>query len=248
MKKSWFDYFGDMAKQNLPEIIASARHGFHEADMPNIVSDIVSKLQPKPSDRLLEIGCGPGLLMRALAPMVETLVGIDHLNTAERAKASDFPANCSFIGGFWPDVAIDGKFDCLLVYSVLQYTGGVDQALIFVETCLKVMNVGGRLLIGDLPNHDRFNRFSKSFEYAKINTEYASKVSKDREANINSQHVRMSLEKDTVPQNIFINDDFILKLLKYTREKGFDSFIVPQSDNLPMSRSREDLLIIQRSF
>jgi 2-polyprenyl-3-methyl-5-hydroxy-6-metoxy-1,4-benzoquinol methylase len=247
MENEWLEYYGKMAENKVLEIISTGRHAFHSSLIPFIVEDILLKLSPKPNEILLDIGCGPGILMRQLAENVASVIGVDHPSTIERAMASSLPANCSFIGGCWPNVKLSGKVDCILAYSVIQYTGGRDQATSFVDACVEAVNVGGRILIGDVPNPDKLKRFLNSPKYAEISAQYKTSVELDSKENTQSQDIKRELEAKISQKNNFIDDAFILSLMERLRKKGLDVFILPQDDRLPMSQSREDLLILRRS-
>jgi hypothetical protein len=42
-----------------------------------------------------------------------------------------------------------------------------------------------------------------------------------------------------------IDDAVVLEILQRARDKGFDAYVVPQSDDLPMANRREDILIVR---
>jgi hypothetical protein len=42
-----------------------------------------------------------------------------------------------------------------------------------------------------------------------------------------------------------IDDAVVLEILRRARDKGFDAYVVPQSDGLPMANRREDILIVR---
>ena len=55
------------------------------------------------------------------------------------------------------------------------------------------------------------------------------------------KHKNIKLEKDN--ENVQLDDHLILSILEEMRIKGFNSFLLPQSPELPMGYTREDILI-----
>lgn len=245
--KDLFQVFGEQAEHGLPDIIISGRHGFHDAAMAAVLTDVAGKLRPESTCRLLEIGCGPGLLLRGLAPMVGSAIGLDHPSVAARANEAGLPENVEVIGGRWPADRPSGLFDRILVYSVLHYIEGANAAFAWIDACVDSLAVGGRMLLGDLPNADKAARFANSAECAEVNRVYAAGVEHDREINADGQRIRAELSANAKRPPEFINDSFVLDLLGRLRHRGLDAFVMPQDPRLPFSRSREDILILRRA-
>ena len=91
--KSFFDTYGTIAEIIDDEILMSGRHGFHKNAIKIIVEDIRNKLNLNSSDKLLEIGCGAGLLLRYLAQYCHLCVGQDHLSLLNRFEQTGKPGN-----------------------------------------------------------------------------------------------------------------------------------------------------------
>ncbi|HEX8697002.1 MAG TPA: amino acid adenylation domain-containing protein, partial [Longimicrobium sp.] len=107
--------------------------------------------------RVLEIGCGTGLLLSRIAPGCARYVGTDfspralqgierlrrerpelgHVELLERT-ADDF-------GGFEP-----GSFDTVVLNSVAQYLPGLEYLLRVLEGAARVVEPGGRIFVGDV--------------------------------------------------------------------------------------------------
>jgi amino acid adenylation domain-containing protein len=107
--------------------------------------------------RVLEIGCGVGLLLQHLAPKCPAYVGADfsasalnqlrqwmqgqeglgHVQLVHRAATdlSDFPA---------------GSFDTVVVNSVVQYFPDIHYLVKVLEGAVRLLNPGGRIFLGDI--------------------------------------------------------------------------------------------------
>ena len=95
------------------------------------------------------------------------------------------------------------------------------------------------MLIGDLPNTTKKSRFLRSTEGKKISAQWEALV---REAETYEDVV---LNIDT--ELITFDDAVVLDLIAFIRNKGFDSFLLPQSIDLPFGGSREDILVLASS-
>jgi SAM-dependent methyltransferase len=125
-----------------------------------------------PGARVLEVGCGTGVLTRRLArlPEVASVVGVDVAETLlERARelAADLPTVSFETGDARSLPFADGSFDAVVLDSTLCHVPGVEAAV--VET-FRVLGPGGVLAAFDgdystvtvaLDAHDRSRRASR---------------------------------------------------------------------------------------
>jgi ubiquinone/menaquinone biosynthesis C-methylase UbiE len=111
---------------------------------------------PSPTDRALDVGCGPGALLGALAPRVRAAVGID-VTAAMLEQAS---ARLGGLSSSTPLAAVglvrgaaerlpfrDGAFSLAVTTYTLHHFG--DQRAVVSEMA-RVVGRGGRVLIADL--------------------------------------------------------------------------------------------------
>jgi amino acid adenylation domain-containing protein/non-ribosomal peptide synthase protein (TIGR01720 family) len=115
-------------------------------------------LQPRRPRRILEIGCGTGLLLFRLAPRCAAYWGTDFspaaLDHVRRTLATRAPA--------LPQVTLrereakdfrglDGeRFDLVILNSVAQYFPSVDDLLEVLAGAVRLLGEGGRVFVGDL--------------------------------------------------------------------------------------------------
>ncbi len=234
-----YEAFGRAAEQLDTPALVVGRHSFHAVSEPLIVQDVVKKLSPQSSDRLLEIGCGLGAIMTPLAAHVAQATGIDHPSCIRRYREAGVPENVELIPGEWPATKADGTFDRILVYSVLHYLPDAEAAREFIDACLSVLDPSGGLMLGDIPNRDRQRRFSASEFGKRFDADWT-----ERKATLSPEHsARDQIFAETERHPPFLGDDFIVKLLADTRRDGMESHVVGQPEGLPMCYSREDVLI-----
>ncbi len=112
--------------------------------------------QPK---QVLEIGCGTGLVLFRLVPVVEKYVGIDisqvgldyiteylQNKPAESEKVELHLASAEQIKGLYQQ-----KFDTCIVNSTVQYFPSADYLINVLEIAIEAMKPGGTIYLGDNP-------------------------------------------------------------------------------------------------
>jgi hypothetical protein len=123
-----------------------------------------------------------------------------------------------------------GKIDVILAYSMLHYVFGESNIWEFLDVSLELLSQGGEMLIGDIPNVSKRKRFFSSRAGIKFHQRFTRSKSLPR--------VRFNrIERHHV------DDAVLLALVARARSQGFDAYLLPQRENLPMANRREDLLI-----
>jgi 2-polyprenyl-3-methyl-5-hydroxy-6-metoxy-1,4-benzoquinol methylase len=205
-----------------------------------IFDDLLTKIPAlkKPKTKILDIGCGcsdlPHYFIENAATFEQDLYFVDN---AEMLSQIEAPESVKMISGKFPSPSIadsigEAKFDAIVVYSVIQYVFQEGNFHRFIDEALKLLAPGGTLFIGDIPNASRRRRFLSS------------------ESGI-LHHKNYTGSDDAPNLPVFaqswgeLDDGVILGILARYRSFGFDSFILPQPEHLPMANRREDLLIRQ---
>ncbi|NOK63913.1 MAG: hypothetical protein GFH27_549391n2 [Chloroflexi bacterium AL-W] len=126
-------------------------------EMATWVDTTVARIAAGNPQRILEIGCGTGLLLFRLAGQCAQYVGSDfsaaaldyvrqHLDptwdhvTLQQQRADDFSA----FG--------DQQFDVIVLNSIVQYFPSADYLLRVLEGALRLVAPGGRIFVGDVRN------------------------------------------------------------------------------------------------
>jgi amino acid adenylation domain-containing protein len=160
------------------------------AEMREWVEQTVERilaLQPK---RVLEIGCGTGLLLFRLAPHCEEYVGTDfsktvidqvqqhlatqpslsHVNLFQR-EATDFK-------GLEPQ-----SFDAVVLNSIVQYFPNINYLVEVIRKALMMLRPGGSIFIGDVRNLALLEAFHASVELQKASPSLSVATLKARISN-----------------------------------------------------------------
>jgi amino acid adenylation domain-containing protein/thioester reductase-like protein len=143
-----------------------------DPEMQEWVDHTISRIQELKPKKVLEIGCGTGLLLFRLAPQCSAYLGTDFSETAlnyvehqlrdpalslpqvslQQRKAHDFD-------GIEPQ-----SFDTVILNSVLQYFPSVDYLLGVLEKAVQVVQPGGSVFVGDVRNYLLLEAFAVSVE------------------------------------------------------------------------------------
>ncbi|MGK5671793.1 amino acid adenylation domain-containing protein [Micromonospora sp. URMC 106] len=105
--------------------------------------------------RVLEIGCGAGLILRALAGRVSEYVGVDPSSVAigrnqEWARQAGAPVTLRV--GFAHELAtlVTGAFDLVILASTAQFLPGPRYLEQVLRECGRMLTPGGRVIVADV--------------------------------------------------------------------------------------------------
>ncbi|MCP5150486.1 MAG: amino acid adenylation domain-containing protein [Chromatiales bacterium] len=126
-------------------------------EMREWVEATVARIRRLGPRRVLEIGCGTGLLLARIAPHTERYVGTDFSAAAVariRALAARDPSLAAVEalereGRDFSGLA-SASFDTVVINSVTQYLPNVDYLIDVLERAATVVRPGGRIFVGDV--------------------------------------------------------------------------------------------------
>jgi len=234
-----FDDFKNRAKDN--KLTPSEKVGFPESYRKGkellILEDIIKKTNLSANQRVLDIGCGCSDLTDLLKRYCEeNEINLFLNDSHEMLSQLNFSnsKNIKLIPGKFPDI-LDNKpfeknFDVILIYSVIQYVFNDGNMYSFIHKCLSILNKGGVILIGDIPNISSRDRFIKSDE--------GKKFLKSKKDDTNIKIIHQNHER--------IDDSIILSIIQRFRNFDCETYLLPQPNNLPFGNRREDILIKKR--
>lgn len=149
--------------------------------------DRILALQPK---RVLEIGCGTGLLLFRLAPHCDEYVGADFSKTVidQVQQRLDTQPNLSHVKLSQREANdLEGlgsqSFDAVALNSIVQYFPNINYLVEVIRKVLTVLRPDGSIFIGDVRNLALLEAFHASVELQKAPASLPSSVLKARAAN-----------------------------------------------------------------
>lgn len=203
-----------------------------------ILEDIVGKVSALggTGKTVLDIGPGCGGLAHRIIDLCEkhqhTLLLVDSpemlAHLPDRLFVRKHPGYFPRCDAILRDYA--NRIDAVIVYSVAHYVFVESSIFEFVDRALMLLAPGGELLMGDVPNVSMRKRFFSSAAGVEYHQRFVGRA--ERPAVAFNQ-----------PEPGKIDDAVVLALLLRARLAGYDSYVLPQGANLPMSNRREDLLI-----
>ena len=139
-------------------------------EMREWVNQTVARIQSLRFTRVLEIGCGTGLLISQIAPQCQCYWGTDFsgkaLQSARQLQARDELKHVKLLNRTADDFSGLEKetFDLVILNSVVQYFPDVDYLLTVLKGALKLVKPGGAIFIGDVRNLALLKVFHSSVE------------------------------------------------------------------------------------
>ncbi|HVT17180.1 MAG TPA: condensation domain-containing protein [Thermoanaerobaculia bacterium] len=145
-------------------VSSSSGRPFSEAEVDEYRDRVLALAAPwlRPGARVLEVGCGAGLLLWEIARRVERCVGLDPSPLAQRrnreaARAAGL-ANVELAEGFAHELGgrfAAGSFDLVVMASTAQFFPGPRYLEKVVAEALGLLAPGGALLLADVPDARR---------------------------------------------------------------------------------------------
>ncbi|MGH3171667.1 MAG: phosphopantetheine-binding protein [Trebonia sp.] len=117
----------------------------------------VERIRAARPKRLLEIGCGAGVLLRELLPACERYVATDFSSVAINRLRSELPGTSGLMllareatdfRGFG-----DRSFDAVVIDAVIRHLPGLHTADEVITHAVSALGDGGTLIITDIPRH-----------------------------------------------------------------------------------------------
>ena len=184
-----------------------------------------------------DVGCGcselPKLIIKNAIKNRQNLYMVDSEEMLVHLPNKD---NMVKISGKFPDeinlLEYQNKVDAIVLYSVLQHIVLDMNPFYFIDEAVKLLNDGGRLLIGDIPNISKRNRF------------FASNTGLKFHQNFTKTNTSPEYEFNTLIEDK-IDDSLVFAILNRYRNSGFETYLLEQPIDLPMRNRREDILIVK---
>jgi len=144
------------------------------AEMRIWLEETLARLTVLGATRVLEIGCGTGMLLTALAPRCERYIGLDfseealhrlgrHVAAREDLRHVELRRGLAHELAFLPNDSLD----LVILNSTIQYFPDVDYLLQVLAEAVRVTTPGGHIFAGDLRNLHLLDAYHASVQLHK---------------------------------------------------------------------------------
>ena len=212
----------------------SYRKGFEQL----IFNDIKSKLRGfrESNQVILDIGCGCSELASKIIEHCQQ--NSSSLLLVDSSEMLSLLPDNPFIEKFpcrFPDCQAlfekySGKVDSILIYSVLQHVFLDASLFVFLDRASELLKDGGEMLIGDIPNISKRKRFFSSKSGIACHQKFTGT---DEIPKVDFM----------VVEDLKIDDGVVFGIMQRYRNFGFDTYLLPQNEQLPIASRREDILV-----
>ena len=175
-------------------------------DMREWVESTIERIQQLKPRRVLELGCGTGLLLLSIAPTCWEYVGVDISTSAleyvaQSIRNDDRYSRVQLRQCDAAEAARIGKnnFDLVIINSVAQYFSGPGYLMQVLESASELVSAGGYIFFGDVRNRELLACFHASVEMAR--TRDAASLEVLRESILK----RRRLEQELVINPVFFH-------------------------------------------
>ena len=145
-------------------------------EMQEWVDETVARIRTLKPQRVLEIGCGTGLLLARIAPHCEYYIGTDFsdeaLNhTRQMCQQFDDLRHVALRKGFADDFSSfeANQFDTIILNSVVQYFPDINYLERVIAGALQVLKPEGFIFIGDVRLYELLETFHTSVQLYQAN-------------------------------------------------------------------------------
>ncbi|WP_445362258.1 MupA/Atu3671 family FMN-dependent luciferase-like monooxygenase [Microbulbifer sp. ANSA003] len=142
--------------------------------MQEWICNTVARIPHDEQSRILEIGVGTGLILFRVAPKVAGYIGVDFADNG----LNFISKHSAFLGEKASSIAlhkcaadqfqahVDGKFDTIILNSVVQYFPSADYLRDVLQQGLEHLEPGGKIYVGDVRHYQLHELFCSSVELA----------------------------------------------------------------------------------
>ncbi|MFK8186309.1 MAG: amino acid adenylation domain-containing protein [Phormidesmis sp.] len=144
-------------------------------EMREWVNATITRIQQYQPQRVLEIGCGTGMLLLQLAPSCPYYCGTE----LSKRVVDDLQTRISHLPGDWSHLSLKHQqahnfagleshaFDTVVLNSVIQYFPSIDYLLSVLEGSLKTLgDTGGTIFVGDVRSYPLLEAFHASIQFS----------------------------------------------------------------------------------
>jgi len=163
-KKNWLDFWDGCAEQKENPIEAvqylKGEQPISEEEYKTVIKLVGDYLKINPHEKVLEVGCGCGLILKEFAPKAQTVIGIDYSQQMIIKAQELFPDILFLVGEAACIPFPTDYFNHTFCFSIFAYFHDLAYAEKAITEFIRVTAPGGKILLGDLIKPPDFNNRS----------------------------------------------------------------------------------------
>lgn len=235
--------FNQLAVKTGKNMRSGQMFSFKSNSYSKIASDIIEKIKLSTDDNLLDAGGGAGdiaLLLSTCCQKITVLDGSSYAIDIAQKNINSNHANFIVHDLENPLPFKDNEFSAIVCYSVIHYLKNKESFSLLLKEFLRILSPNGRLLIGDIPLKDKYeknmlSRQTRPFYNFLKNTQY---LLKKYITDFFYRYQRLVIIPKLRPQ---YTKSLLEDILKNHSNIEYQFLLQPK--DFPFSDSREDLLI-----
>lgn len=174
-----------------------------QAEMEDWLSSTVDRIERCRPRRVLEIGCGVGLLVQRLAPGCSTYLGtdlsrsaVDRLQRWLRDRQEFAHVSLLTRSALELDDLGSGLFDMVILNSVVQYFPDIEYLRSVLKKAARLLAPGGAIFVGDVRHLGLLRTFHSAVQLAKAPANVSANVLRERVAQAVSQERELTIDPE----------------------------------------------------
>jgi 2-polyprenyl-3-methyl-5-hydroxy-6-metoxy-1,4-benzoquinol methylase/acyl carrier protein len=172
-----------------------------EREMQEWLACTVERIRALKPQKLLEIGCGVGLLLQHLAPQCETYVGADFSASAlaqlrDWMRGREDLQHVNLLHRSATDLQdlTAGSFDTIVLNSVVQYFPDIEYLVAVLQNALRLVGPSGHVFVGDVRHLGSLPMFHSAVQLSKAAATVSLQQLKSRIARALSQDKELVID------------------------------------------------------
>lgn len=158
----WKKFWDKNAVENSNDVIVQVQRK-DLASTILTVNHIVRILKIQPTDKVLDVCCGNGIITQQISLKCDSIVGVDQSNNLLQIANNDYKElNISYVNYSALELSQsveNSYFDKIYLQFSLQYFDKKNEGEKVIEELLKCLKPNGKIFIGDITNHHKVYAF-----------------------------------------------------------------------------------------
>ncbi|MFN4082846.1 MAG: class I SAM-dependent methyltransferase [Bacteroidia bacterium] len=158
----WKNFWNKYAQSNnLLQQVGRTLNGKNLSDeiLIKTTNYIIEKLEITKEKNVLDVCCGNGLITKQIAHYCNEITGVDFSEKLIETAIKNKKLNTTYICENALEFSLNQTFDVIFIAFSFQYFESNNEAATLIKNCLNHLKNGGKLLLTDVPDANKFFSF-----------------------------------------------------------------------------------------